>query len=59
MLKFFKRRIPAHRAEPVRISPEDVAIADWHGYNAAQWCVLPSLVQVDKRESFFQARGLS
>jgi hypothetical protein len=58
MRNIFKRRIPAHRAEPARISPEDVDIADWHGYSAAQWCVLPALVQVDKRESFFQARGL-
>jgi hypothetical protein len=49
---------PYHRADVPDISPQDVTIAHWHGYNVAQWCVLPALVQVDKRESFYTARGL-
>jgi len=39
-------------------SPDRHVAAHW-GYTAAEWLALPALVQVDKRESFFQARGLA
>lgn len=37
----------------------DLLVLRWHGYTPAEWNALPALVQVDKRESFFQARGLA
>ena len=59
-----RKRAARHAARPARVepagtSPEDTAIAHWHGYNVAQWGALPALVKVDKRESFYQARGLA
>ena len=38
--------------------PDLLVLRHW-GYTPAQWNALPSLVQVDKRESFFQANGLA
>jgi hypothetical protein len=35
-----------------------IVLRHW-GYTPAEWNALPSLVQVDKRESFFQANGLA
>jgi hypothetical protein len=58
MFKFFKPRRPVSPFEPPRISPQDSVIAVWHGYNETQWAELPSIVQIDKRESFYQAQGL-
>lgn len=37
----------------------DLMIARWHGYTPQQWAQLPALVKVDKRESYFQAKGLA
>ena len=37
----------------------DLLVLRWYGYTPAQWNALPALVQVDKREGFFQARGLA
>jgi len=38
-------------------SPDRHVAAHW-GYTAAEWLALPAIVQVDKREGFYQARGL-
>jgi len=40
------------------LSIMDLQVARWHGYTPEQWAGLPELVKVDKRESYFQARGL-
>lgn len=39
-------------------SPDRHVAAHW-GYTPAEWLALPALVQVDKREGFFAAQGLS
>ena len=39
-------------------SPDRHVAAHW-GYTPAEWLALPGLVQVDKREQFFQAQGLA
>ena len=60
MLKSFKRRSPAHRAQPVQVSPEDRVIAAHHGLTPEQWDALPALVKQDKRESVaFELRQAS
>lgn len=56
MLKFFKRRRPAHRAELVQISLEDLLVARWWGYSVDEWNKLPALVKVDKREQIVHAQ---
>ena len=60
MLKFFKRRrpAPAHRAEPMPVSHEDLAVARWHGLTAQYWNNLPALAKVDLREEFYAGQGL-
>jgi len=37
----------------------DLLVLRWYGYTPAEWNALPALVQVDKREVFFQAQGLA
>jgi len=37
----------------------DLLVLRWHGYTPAEWAGLPALVKVDKREGYFQARGLA
>lgn len=51
MLKFFKRRSPAHRAEVVQISTSDRVIAALSGYTEQEWDALPAIVKQDKRET--------
>jgi hypothetical protein len=48
------RRIAGGRGVDI---PDLLVLRHW-GYTPAEWNALPALVQVDKRESFFQARGL-
>lgn len=36
----------------------EILILRWYGYTPAEWVNLPALVQVDKREGYYQARGL-
>ena len=40
------------------LSLMDLMISRWHGYTPQQWAQLPAIVQVDKRESYFQVQGL-
>lgn len=47
-----------------RISGANVAIPDllvlrWWGYAPAEWTTLPALVKADKREGYFESRGLA
>jgi hypothetical protein len=37
----------------------ELLILRWYGYTPAEWVALPAIVKVDKRESYFQARGLA
>lgn len=50
MLNFFRRNLPAHRAQPVTIAPEDRLIAAHSGFTEAQWLALPELARKDARE---------
>lgn len=50
MLKLFKRRRPAHKAQPIQISPEDRLIAALHGLTPERRNELPPLAKADKRE---------
>ena len=60
MLKFFRRRRPAHRAVVVQIDPADRVIAAHHGLSPEQWNGLPALVKADLRESVaFELRAAS
>lgn len=40
------------------VSIPDLMVLRWWGYTPAEWDDLPALVQVDKREHFYQVRGL-
>lgn len=51
MLKFFRKRRPAHRAEVAQISTSDRIIAALSGYTPEQWDALPAIVKQDKRET--------
>jgi hypothetical protein len=58
MLRFFRRRRPQHRAEPV-VSLPDVLVARYHRITPAHFANLPALVQVDLREQYFHGQGLA
>jgi hypothetical protein len=63
MIRLFKRRSPAHRAEPRSIpaapSVPDLLIARWHELTPEEWNDLPHLAKVDHRESYFHAWGMA
>jgi hypothetical protein len=48
------RRIAGGRGADI---PDLIVLRHW-GYTPAEWNALPAIVQVDKREGFFQAQGL-
>ena len=50
MLRYFRRRRPQHRAEPVRPSFEDRLIAAHWGFTENQWAALPEKVKAVKRD---------
>lgn len=46
------RRIAATPSIP------DLLVLRWWGYTPAEWNALPALVKADKREGYYQVRGL-
>jgi hypothetical protein len=58
MLRFLKRRRPQYRVADTRLDVRDLLIARWHGLSEAEWCALPAIVKVDKREAYYRAWGL-
>ena len=58
MIRFFRKRRPQHRAEPV-VSLQDARVAKFHRITPAHFATLPAIVQVDLREQYFHAQGLA
>jgi len=56
MIRLFKRRRPAHRAELAPITIQDLLVARWWGYTPDEWEKLPAIVKVDKREPVVYAQ---
>ncbi len=50
--------VEADRRIAVAPSIPDLLVLRWWGYKPAEWNALNSLVKADKREGYFQVRGL-
>ncbi|MDQ5863095.1 MAG: hypothetical protein M3536_12625 [Actinomycetota bacterium] len=50
--------VEADRRIAVAPSIPDLLVLRWWGYTPAEWNALNSLVKADKREGYFQVRGL-